>query len=244
MSCKCICKVIVFGMVFATVICGGISAAAQEAEMGISAGSAYVFRGVTEVDDIVLQPYIETRLAAFGFKVWGNSNLEEWDEIDDQGVFSDMDISFFFGNKDDILDYQLGYTEYVHSAGVSPETREIYAYAAWFATQHLKPLAALYYDIAQYDDFYGNLGLSYVSFLGNDMEITASGILGFIGSDMSLGSDGGLNEYVLAADLLYHVNDYTKLSVKLGYTSTLDDDVLPEQPVDFFFSAGLSRVML
>lgn len=226
------------------VVCSMLSVFAQETDMGLSAGSAYIFRGITEEDAIVLQPKIETRMGLFGFKVWGNSNLEEWDQIDDQGVFSDLDVSFFLGVKDDIIDWQAGYTEYAKSTGVSPETMELYACVAWFATQNLQPRTALYYDIAEYEDFYANIGLGYVSFLGSSMEITAKGLIGYMGNDMSLGEKGGFNEYLLGVDMLYHVSDYTRLNIELAYTSSLDDDVLPEQPVDFYFVVGLSRIMM
>ena len=51
-------------------------------------GTAYQWRGMTQMDDVVCQPGIEARLGYIAFSAWGNNNLEELDSIDDDGIFT------------------------------------------------------------------------------------------------------------------------------------------------------------
>ena len=60
-------------------------AAAATATATLAANSAYVWRGLTFNDGLVLQPSMDVRQGGFAFNVWGNLDLDDYNGAVDDG---------------------------------------------------------------------------------------------------------------------------------------------------------------
>lgn len=104
--------------------------------------------------------------------------------------------------------------------------------------------AQVYYDFDEVEDFYGNVGLVYARELSDKVTSELSGSVGYAGSsfvargattadreDMAAGGDGGWHEYTIAAGVTCDVGEAVICGVRLAYTDSLDEDVVPDQDV-------------
>jgi len=63
---------------------------------------------------------------------------------------------------------------------------------------------------------------------------------GYAGEDAAPGGESGFQEYTITMGLGYEINGMVSVSAIWGYTDAIDDDVLPEQDVDFFGGGGIA----
>jgi len=219
---------------------GSVAAAgAAEATAGADFVSAYVWRGITLNDGRAVQPYVDVAADRLSINVWGNYDIEDYGGTLDENEFSEIDLSLSYAFSSEKMDLRIGHMEYLFPNG-GPGSREVFLSAHISNSEHLSAGIAAYYDYDEIDDYYLSATLAYDVALSGDAGMTASATAGYAGDDFSIGPEKGWHEYTLSLNASYPFGDGFELSAFIAYTDTLDEDVLPEQDVDYFGGGGFS----
>lgn len=222
----------------------------HSADVSVSAdlNQGYVWRGMTFNDGLVLQPSIDASLPkGFGINVWANMDIDDYDGAMDDDEFSEVDITLYYSLEAGGFEFGAGIIEYLYAhqsteeLGALPGTREVYVSVSRAIIEGVSATAEVYYDFDEVDDFYAKLALAYSATISDQLGLECTGSIGNIGTDMSLGEEGGLNEFTLSATLSFSITEALSVSGTLGYTDSLDDDVLPDQDVDAFGGINVSH---
>ena len=88
-----------------------VAAVDVTAEMDFN--SAYVFRGKTLNDGWVVQPSVDITKGGFDLNVWGNYDIDDYNDTLDSGEFSQIKLKAFYGRTLDWVDLGVGYIEYL-----------------------------------------------------------------------------------------------------------------------------------
>jgi uncharacterized protein (TIGR02001 family) len=214
------------------------SAIGADATAGVDINSAYVWRGITFNDGVVIQPSIDVAKGGFGLNVWGNLDLDDYNNTLEDGEFSEIDLTLSYGHSLESVDVSIGYIEYLFPAG-GEGTREIFAGAAISPTDNLSAGIDIYYDIDEVDDIYASLSLGYGITLSEQLGMEIGASAGYAGEDASAGEDSGLHDYNLYVSASYAASDALSIGATLGYVDSFDDDVLPDQDVDLYGGINL-----
>lgn len=216
-----------------------MGAAADEADMGVGVSSAYVWRGITRNENPVVQPFTEFTFDMFSVGTWGNINLDEADEIQTHGLFSEVDITLSWVFSLDVVDCNVGWIEYLYSNG-SNDTREVYGVAKIDLFEDVFADLGIYYDVDEIDDIYARTRLGYTIRLGESLDAELAGSVAVAGKDMSAGDSGGFHDYSLSLGLVHGAGSLCEMAATVAYTGSLDEDVLPEQEVEFYVTCGVT----
>jgi len=203
----------------------GIAAAAS-ASASLDLASAYVFRGATFNDGLVLQPGLETdmglpeKAGSLSLGVWGNLDLDDYDGALNDGEFSEIDLYGSYSLPVEAVDLGIGYTEYTYtSAGVEAD-REISLSAGLPVL--LAPSLAAYYGVDGGIDktLYLEAGLSHEQAITEALAATLEAAVGYVDPDEG---EAGFSHYSATAGL-----GYKALSASVTYVGQIDDDVLAD----------------
>lgn len=232
--------------VLAGILLAGGMALAADVTTSADVNSAYVWRGITFNDGVVVQPSVNVAAGGFGLNVWGNVDVEDYDDTLDAGEFSEVDITMSYSHTFGPLSLSAGYIEYLFpttETGGAEGTRELYLDASVKPSDGLSLGTALYYDIDEVEDYYLNPYLGYGMEVGKGLNLSFRAGAGYAGKDFATlygGGDSGFFDYTLSMTLAYSIYDRVLLSGRLGYTDAIDDDVLPEQDVNLYGGAGIA----
>ncbi len=238
-----------------TAMASGLVAAVASAgtSVGVDFASAYVFRGITVVDDLVVQPGIE--VDGFGLKeecgsialgVWGSTapfedtynNLHE----------TDWYVVYTLPQLVTNLDLSLGFTEYQYTGGAGEQEINLgasYALAdviavggsANFMIDDENPFT----DEQIYLDAYAEYALE----VSEKMDASLGALVSFMkqgnANDSILGLDDGFNHYELNGSFSYAVSDMWSIGASLAYIGQLNDKVLPDNTATGNFGNGHDR---
>lgn len=214
---------------------------AADASFGTDINSAYVWRGITFNDGVVIQPSLDVTTGGFGFNVWGNIDMDDYDGALDDREFSEVDLTFSYGIDIKSVSLAVGYIEYLFpttDAGGSPGTREIYGDISFSPVEGLTTGLTIYYDFDEVEDYYVSLNIGYSRELVEKLTMDIGLSAGYAGEDMSAGAEDGLHDYNVSLGLGYTVTEAVSVSGFIAYTDTFDEDVLPEQDVDVYGGIG------
>ena len=227
-------KWLVLGIVVVSFICGNYCYAA-DASLGMTANSAYVWRGITFNDGFVLQPSLDVTKGGFGVNVWGNMDIDDYDDTLDNGQFSEIDLTLSYGFTLDMVEMSVGYIEYLFpNAEDTPAGREVFLTCGISPLKGLSLGAALYYEIDEIEDLYAALSGSYGLSLADNLGIELGVSIGYIGKDYSVGGEAGLNDITTYLSATYTVMENLDVTAAVYYVDTLDEDVLPEPDTNTF----------
>jgi hypothetical protein len=215
------------------------TALAADATAGVDFASAYVWRGITFNDEMVAQPYLDVTSGGFGFNVWGNLDIGDYDDTLDSGEFSEVDLTLSYAFDLDPVDITLGYIEYLFPAGAEG-TREVFLGFSMDLAAGFSMGVTGFYDFDEVDDYYINASLGYAYDLGENLALGLEAGAGYAGDDASAGKDSGFHEYLLSADLAYGLTESVEVSAFIAWVDNFDDDVLPDQDTDLFGGVGIS----
>jgi len=211
---------------------------AAEVEVGVDVNSAYVWRGRTLNDGVVVQPAIDISMpSGFGINVWGNLDVGDYDGSLEEGAISRIEVKGSYGFDVGPVACDVGYIEYLFpwtgsTNTVRTGTREVYAVGEIPIVGGMAARVAVYYDFDEVKDIYANLGLIYAFEISDGWSTEMSTLAGNAGRDASAGEDGGLHEYTFSLSTTYDVGESVVFGASLAYTDTFDKDVLPEQDVN------------
>lgn len=215
------------------------TAVAAEATARLDAVSAYVWRGITFNDGMVLQPSINVAQNGFGVNIWGNMDIGDYDNTLNEGEFSEVDATLYYGFDLKPFSISTGIIQYLFPNGAEG-TREV------FLGLSTEPLSGVtvgitgYYDFDQVDDYYFSFSTGYSHEFANKLNVGICAAAGYIGEDMSIGQDGGLNDYTFTLNAAYPVTDALGVGAFVAYTGNFDTDVLPDQDVDVYGGANIT----
>ena len=219
---------------------------AASATATVDFNSAYVWRGITLNDGMVIQPSIDVAAEnGLGINVWGNYDIGDYDGNVDENAFSEIDLTVSYGITIGKLDLSAGAIHYTFPAvndanndGIGEgflATTELYVSAGMPIAGGLSASADAYYDIDAIDGFsYATLGLSYAYDITDKLNLEAGGAIAYASDDFvefaGTGDDGGLYSYTLSLSLGYTITDAWSVAANLSYVDALDDDTLKEDP--------------
>jgi hypothetical protein len=223
---------------------GAGMAGAADVVAGVGLNSAYIWRGITFNDGLVAQPSMDVTAGGFGFNVWGNFDIEDYDGSLEKGEFSEIDLTLSYTAGTGPLSVTGGFIEYLFpttESGGGLGTRE------FFLDISSEPLDGFvlgvtgYYDVDEVEDYYITPYVGYTLPVSNAVSMDLGASCGYAGKDFSRlvsgGTDSGFHEYTVTLGAGYSVGSVS-LSALVGYTDTLDKDVLPEEAVDVNFFGG------
>jgi len=232
-------KCVMGWLVSAIVLAGAMPAAAADATAGADFASAYVWRGITFNDGMVAQPYVDVAAGGFAINVWGNYDIADYNGTLEENEFSEIDLTLSYALPVETVDITIGHIEYLFPNG-GQGTSEVFVNACKSPLKNFSMGIDVYYDYGEVDDYYLAATLAYILALDSSLEIGVSASAGYAGDDFSPGPDSGLHEYTLAVNASCPLGRNLALSAVFAFTDSLDEDVLPDQEVDFYGGFGFS----
>jgi len=233
------------GLLITAAALAGPAAAEVTATYTMDFASAYVWRGITVTDGVVWQPQVTiAHPGGFAMNVWGN-----WDWTDDNGLeheFIEVDLtpSYTFDTGSDFT-AAVGLIEYVfpNSGAYNDATTEAWFSLGWNGT--ITPALAVYYDFDAVEDYYANLSLTWAHEFAENTTFKLAASAGYAGEDFAGfyagGAESGFFDGRATATIAWAPEGKWGIAGYAAFSDTLDDDVLPEQPVDFFGGVSFSR---
>lgn len=220
---------------------GIIQAEAADVTAAVDANSAYVWRGLTFNDGLVLQPSLDVAANGFDINVWGNFDLNDYNGVD-SGDFSEVDLTGSYSHSFGPVEATVGIIDYLFPGG-GDSTAELFAGLSMDVGAGFSVGSTVYYDFDQVDDFYVTATLGYSYSINKPTTLGFSGTISYAGKEFADfyagGTDAGFFNYILTASLNYAVTDALGIGVAINYSDSMDKDVLPDDAVDTNFFGGI-----
>jgi hypothetical protein len=138
----------------------GPSAAAAMGPVDLSAEvglyNRYLWRGLTLMDNLVLQPELSAGLGGFGLALWGNFDA---DDADGTSGFNEYDATLSYGLSLPTASFNLGVIYYAYPEASTLNTTEAFASAS--AGVLLSPTLTVYRDLDLFRGWYWEAGVSH-----------------------------------------------------------------------------------
>ncbi len=197
--------------------CASVGMAA-EASVSLDVASAYVFRGATFNDGLVLQPGLEVGGLPATLGVWGNFDIGDYDETLEESEFSEIDLYASYSIPVEALDLSVGYTEYVYPNAEAIADREISLSAG--LDLPLAPSVAVYYGIdgGIEDSIYAEVGVGHDFTIGEDLGVELGATVGYADVD---GGESGFSHFTASVGASYGC-----VGASVTYVGEMEDDIL------------------
>jgi uncharacterized protein (TIGR02001 family) len=238
-------------IILATVLTGAILPASASAgvavDYNLDLASAYVWRGVTFLDGLSLQPSMTANHdSGFSANVWGAFDIE--DKNDNGGNFQELDVTLSYslglGEKNSL---DIGLINYNFPNAALPargesSTNELYV--GWSGDFIAQPAVTIYYDFDLLNAFYANFSVGHSIPVGETVGIDFGANFGYSSEDFATsvqgGTKSGFSDGTVQVGVSWGPEGNWALAGFLAYTDTLDKNVLAEQPVNFWGLIGVS----
>ncbi|MBM9616036.1 MltA-interacting MipA family protein [Desulfobulbus rhabdoformis] len=222
-------------------------AEAATATAAVDINSAYVWRGMTFNDGMVIQPSIDVAAEnGFSINVWGNFDVDDYDGAVDDGEFSEIDLTANYAFTLSAVDMNVGVIHYTFPGVDADSTTEIYAGASYGLGYGFTIGGTVYFDVDEANGVYATLDLGYSYDINDKTNLSLGGTISYASEDDAEfftgdeDADGGFFNYILSASLSYQVTDAVGIGANIAFTESMDDDVLVEDAVDTTFYGGVS----
>ena len=225
-------KVILLGMMAATVAGVGRAELSASGEVSVGVFSSYVWRGQFINDEAVLQPSATlSESHGFSLNTWANMDLTDnnaSEDADTEQQFSEVDLTLAYELPlEGPVGLTVGVIQYTFPNTALANTAELFGSLA--GNVLLSPTLSVYYDFDQADGFYASVGISHEFALGEQFTLTPSASIGCASSDFNeyyFGvDDDALNDGVLGLALAYAPNDNWSFTASAQYIALLDGDI-------------------
>ena len=204
---------------------------AADVTAAVDVNSAYVWRGQTFNDGIVAQPSVDVASGGFGFNVWGNIDIDDYDDTLDTGEFSEVDLTVSYGITLGMVDVGVGYIEYLFPTtekGGALGTREVYLSLGVPLTAGLSLAFDVYYDFDEVEDYYSTLGLDWEYGISEQLSLGVGASIAYAGEEYCADDSAGLYDYNISLSLGYAISEAWSMSAFVQYTDSLDSDKLAD----------------
>lgn len=226
--------------IMVTIVASGLIASVASAGTSVTVdfASAYVFRGTTVVDDLVVQPGIEVdgfglneEYGSIALGVWGSTAPFEdsYNNLHETDWYAVYTLPELVTN----LALSVGFTEYMYASGSGEQ--EINIAAQYPVCSNVVVGSSINFMVDNevaltedqiYIDLYADYGIE----VSEEVDVSLGALVSYMqqgdGND-SAGLDDGFNHYELNAIFSYAVNEMWSLGGSLAYIGQLDSDVLP-----------------
>jgi len=258
--------ILIIQILMVLMVCSG-TAISADVTAAVDVNSAYVWRGITFNDGVVIQPSVDVAYKGFGFNVWGNIDGDDYNETLDKGEFSEVDLTLSYGFDAGPVGITAGYIEYLFptaASGGGEATSEIFI-SAGIGIEGFGAGIDVYRDIDEFKGTYACLSASYGFDLTEELSIEIGASAGY-GDDKATGyrdeldfdddgnpifidgeqsttevkNDDGLYDYNASLSLSYAATDALSLGCFIAYTDSFDKDVLPDQDVNVYGGLNLA----
>ena len=221
--------VVMMAVVLMGVVAQPVSAADVTATADMN--SAYVWRGMTLNDGLVIQPSIDITKGGFGFNVWGNFDVQDYGDRIDSREFSEIDLAASYTFNLGSTNLGVGYIEYLFpttDSGGAPGTREIYGSLGVPLPAGFSMVLDLFWDIDEINDIYLNLAFDYSYAFTDQLNLGAGVSIAYAGDEYCFDGSAGLYDYNFSISMGYTIDAALSVSAFIKYTDSLDDDNLAE----------------
>lgn len=223
--------------------------------VGVDFASAYVYRGITVVDDLVVQPAIEVdgfglneKYGSIALGVWGSTapfedtynNLHE----------TDWYVAYSLPELVTNLALSIGFTEYQYAGGLGEQELN---FGAEFAV-HTNVVLGGSVNFMTDDEINATEDQIYVDFYGaysvavsEDVDVSLGALISLMkqgDGNSAVGLDDGFNHMELSGAFTHALNDMWSLGASLTYIGQLDDNVLPDNTAGGSFGNGHDRELV
>jgi hypothetical protein len=230
-------------MIFlAAVLMSAGTAFGADVTAAVDVNSAYVWRGTTFNDGMVIQPSLDVAEGGLGINVWGNMDVSTYDNTLQAGAFSEIDLTMTYAVEAGPVGLTGGIIQYLFPTtdkGGSEGTREVFLDASLEPVDSFTVGLTGYYDCDAVYSGYGNFYVGYGISLDSGLSIDLGASAGYVGGRFSADGDAGFNDYNLTLGIGYDINDTISLSGSLAYTDALDSNVL-DTDTNFYGGAGVA----
>lgn len=225
------------------------------ADLTVDIGTAHIFRGVTVVEDLVVQPGLElngfgmpTNYGAIAVGAWGstapfNDDTPSYDSIYE----TDWYLNYTLPKFTEALDLYIQYTQYQYSFNLDEKELNfglgyelggfVLGGSANFMIDDRNPAT----ESQKYFDFFADYALE----INEKSEVTFGGLISLMfqgDGNSAAGLDDGFNHFELDAAYTYALGEMWSLGASLAYIGQLDSNVLPDAWYDkglvAFFNVG------
>lgn len=207
-------------LMMVSMVCGISYAEGPAYSVSMDAASAYVFRGTTFNDGLVLQPGGEAAMGDITVGVWGNYDVDDYGGTIDDNKLSEVDYYASYALPVDAVGLSVGYTAYNYPDSDADTDHEISMSAEIDAM--LSPSLAVYYGVdgGIKKSVYVELGLGHEFEISEDLTAETTVAVGYLDPDSG---DSGFSHANIGVDLGYKI-----FHAGVTYVAQLDDKVLPD----------------
>ena len=184
----------------------------------LDVASAYVFRGATFNDGLVVQPGVEASTAGFALGAWANYDIDDYSGALEKNEFSEVDIYGSYAIPVDVVDLSVGYCAYIYPLDSTDADHEVSVSVG--LDLPLAPSLSVYYGLGGgiEDTLYCEFGIGQEFELSEAVGLELGAALGYVDPD---DGESGFSHANLSATLSYSI-----FSASITYVAQLDDDVL------------------
>ncbi len=225
------------GLVLVTAAAPVLALGPVDVEADLALNSKYVWRGMVETPDVVLQPGATVSFLGFGAGFWGNIDTNDVNGPDAAWEFNEFDWILSYSLSLAILNLDAGFINYTFPHSDAASTTEFYFGAS--VSVLLSPSLKVYHDIDQIKGTYWEASISHAMALspGTDLELGAglgmgskSYIEGYFGGlpanlptlpDVPV--DASMTDYYVRAGVPFHPIPLFTVTPSVTYSSLTGD---------------------
>ena len=210
---------------------GAQSVLAADVTAAADVNSAYVWRGQTLNDGLVIQPSLDITKGGFGLNIWGNFDVDDYGDRRESGEFSEVDLTASYVFNLNTADLAVGYIEYLYpytGRSDTQGTREIYGSLGLPLPIGFSMALDAYYDFDEINDIYINLGFDYEYNFSQQLSAGAGVSIAYAGDEYCADGSAGLYDYNFTIFMNFALDEALSTSAFIKYTDSMDDDNLAD----------------
>lgn len=198
--------------------------------------SRYVWRGFTLTDGPVFQPAVRiSHESGFAFEGWASVDL---DDVNDRvGEVSETRLTLDWSRRFGAVELGAGLVEYLFPNTEFPGTREVALRVGLAGV--VAPRLELAYDVDEIEGLYARFALGWERPLGSRWRFAAEGSAAWADARFAVGGEAGPHDAAVVARFLT-ARGPCELRLEGGWTGSLDEEVLPEQPAHVWAGVALA----
>lgn len=228
---------------------------AADVTVGADVNSAYVWRGLTYNDGVVVQPSVDVaHPAGFGFNVWGNFDVDDYDGAVERREFSEVDLTISYtAPLEGPFSVKVGISEWLYpkegnfvaelpeghaevEAVEDADTREAFINLGYEPVDGLALAVSINRDLEAVEGWYGDASIAYGYDVTEALSLEASAKIGAADKKFTEyyagGTEGGLFDWNASLSAAYAVSEALELGAFITYTDNVNTDAFPDDAKD------------
>lgn len=208
--------------------------------VGGEAVSSYLYHGITYNDGLVFQPYVDITQSGFGFTVWTNFDIDDYNDTLDAPNFSEVDLDLRYEGSFKGFNYSVMWAEYLYPNTPFAGSREIIVTLDREVVKGFTPGIKVHYDFDEVDDVYAILKAKYEYGFTDELSANIGADFAVAGENIAPARKAGLHNFVVTLGGNYQVLEPLSLGAYIQYMNSLDHAVLNEDDMDVHFLGAIT----